>query len=344
MCLAVLKLIQFLLRPLAWVYGLVILIRNFAYDRAWIRSHKLPVPVISVGNLTAGGTGKTPIVIFLAEWYLSRKRRVGILSRGYGRKSKDPQIVVPGRQKVTPEDVGDEPFLMLRALKEVGLAVDKRRERGGEQLLTQMPVDVFLLDDGFQYRRLKKDLEIVVLDARKPFDNGWLIPAGFLREPPTALKRASLIWLTRVNQANNLAEKIRLIRCFSQKPIVQSVHAPVRFCALNGKEKLPLEALSGVEAIAFCAIGQPEAFRKDLENLGVRLKAFRAFGDHHRYTVQDVEELKNLAQGKNVKYILCTEKDAVKIPNADARFWFLKISIQIVANRQILLDLLPNLP
>ncbi len=336
------KKLQIFLLPFSWLYGFAIGLRDFFYDHGWIRAERLPVPVVSVGNLSAGGTGKTPIVLFLAQLYHSHGRQVGILTRGYGRKSSEPQIV-ENYEKITPEQVGDEPFLLLNELKKVGLAVDKKRERGAQLLLKKMRPDVFILDDGFQYRRLVRDLEIVVLDATRPFDNRFLIPAGLLREPPAALKRASLIWLTRVNRATNLEQTLRDIRRISEKPVIQSIHAPVEFRSVDGKKRLSTESFFGKEVVAFCAIGQPESFRQDLENLGVRLKAFRPFADHHRYTAEDVAKLKNLADRENAEYILCTEKDAVKLPAGESRFWFLKISIQIVANRQILLDLLPAL-
>ncbi len=337
-----LKKLQGFLLPLSWLYGLIIGLRNFFYDHGWIRPRRVPVPVVSVGNLSAGGTGKTPIVIFLAQLYQSQGRKAAILTRGYGRKSSGPQII-ENSEKATPELVGDEPFLILNELKEVSLAVDKKRERGAQLLLQRAAPDVFILDDGFQYRRLARDFEIVVLDAARPFDNGRLLPAGLLREPPAALKRASLVWLTRVNRAKDVGKTIQRIRRFSQKPVVQSIHAPVEFRSLDGTKRLPLRTFSGKEAVAFCAIGQPESFRRDLRELGVVLKAFEPFEDHHRYTAGDLERLKNLAKRENAEYILCTEKDAVKISETDERFWFLKISIQIVANRQILLDLLPGL-
>ncbi len=334
---------QMLLLPFSWLYAFGVWLRNFPYDRGWIRPRRLSVPVVSVGNLSAGGTGKTPVVIFLAKLYQSAGKRVGILTRGYGRETREPQILSGNAEDATPEQIGDEPFLILTELKKIGLAVDKKRERGAAKLLAKMPVDVFILDDGFQYRRLFKECEIVVLDATRPFDNGRLIPAGLLREPPRALARASLLWLTRVNRAADPEKTRTWLRRFSPKPVVQSFHAPVGLWSIDRKRQMPLEKLSGLEAIAFCAIGNPESFRQDLQDLGVRLRAFQAFPDHHVFTTADIENLKILATKRKVKYILCTEKDAVKISNGDDRFYFLKISIQIVGDYQILLDLLPGL-
>ncbi|NOY78240.1 MAG: tetraacyldisaccharide 4'-kinase, partial [Calditrichaeota bacterium] len=176
-----------LLIPLSWLYEGIIRLRNRLYDWGIFTVHWVPAPVVSVGNVTVGGTGKTPIVILLGQMYRARGKRVGILTRGYGRVSKESVLVFEGESEVTPEKIGDEPYLIFQNLKGVPIVVDKNRWRGGLALWRKEPVDVFLLDDGFQYRALSKQVEIAVLDAARPFGNGRVFPAGWLREPVSAL-------------------------------------------------------------------------------------------------------------------------------------------------------------
>ncbi len=332
-----------LLLPLSWLYGVVIRFRNCLYDWGIFRVHWVPAPVVSVGNLTVGGTGKTPIVMFLSRLYRARGKQVGILSRGYGRVSKNRILVFEGESDVAPEKIGDEPYLIFQNLKSIPIAVDKNRWKGGLALWQKEPVDVFLLDDAFQYRAIFKQVEIAVLDAAHPFGNGHVLPAGWLREPLSALKRASLVWLTRVDEAQNLGEVLRkLIHC-THAPVVQSVHKPEEFSRVDRSEQRPLEFFREKAVTAFSAIGNPESFRRTLEKLNVDIKYFKSFPDHYQFTGKDINFIRRQAKNRETEYILCTEKDAVKLEKIAPDFWFLRISIQIVRGEENLLDLLPNL-
>jgi len=338
-----LKWIMPLLLPLSWLYGSAIRFRNCLYDWGIYRVHWVPAPVVSVGNLSVGGTGKTPIVMFLSHLYKTHGKHVGILTRGYGRVSKNSILVFENEPDVTFEKIGDEPYLIFKNLKSVPIAVDKNRWKGGLALWQKEPVDVFLLDDGFQYRAISKQLEIAVLDAIRPLENSRVLPAGWLREPLSALKRASLIWLTHVDEAQNLGEMLRRLRLISDVPIVQSIHKPEEFSRVDRSEQRPLEFFKGKSVTAFSAIGNPESFRRTLEKLNVDLKYFKWFPDHHQFTQRDINMIRQQAKNRGTEYILCTEKDAVKMEKIASDFWFLKISIQIVSGEENLLDLLPNL-
>ncbi len=332
-----------LLVPLSWLYSGIVRFRNLLYDWDLLPVHWVPAPVVSVGNVTVGGTGKTPIVIFLSKLYEEKGKRVGILTRGYGRVSKKTALVFGSKANVTPEKIGDEPYLILQNLKGVSIAVDKNRWKGGLALWRNEPVDVFLLDDGFQYRAISKQAEIAVLDATSPFGNGHVLPAGWLREPLSALKRASLIWLTRVDEAPNLGDVLRRVRALTRVPIVQSVHKPETVSRVDRSEQKPLDFFAGKPIAAFSAIGNPESFRHTLEKLTVDLKYFKSFPDHHRFTEKDSDLIRRMAKDRGAAHIVCTEKDAVKLEKMDPDFWFLKISIQMVRGKENLLDLLPNL-
>ena len=317
--------------------------RNCLYDCGIFRLHSVSAPVVSVGNLTVGGTGKTPIVIYLSKLYMKYGRRVAILTRGYGRVSKKTVLVLGNENDVTPIKIGDEPYLMHQNLKSAPIAVDKNRWGAASQLWAKVPVDVFLLDDGFQYRSISKQLEIAVLDATQPFGMNRLLPAGLLREPLGSLKRASLIWFTRVNEASNFTGTLLKLKQLTSAPVVLSIHKPESFNKVDLSEERPVELFSGKSVIAFSAIGNPESFRKTLQNLNVNIKYFGAFADHYRFTAKDIHFIRRQAEIHQADYILCTEKDAVKLEKLAPDFWFLKIAIQITQGEEILLDLLPDL-
>ena len=338
-----LKRLMPLLLPLSWVYGGAMLFRGFLYDFGILKSHKAQAPVVSVGNITAGGTGKTPVLIFLGQFYAERGKKVGILTRGYGRKSKGQILVTGEHASLAPEEIGDEPCLIHRELKKIPIAVDKIRWKGANALSQKMTVAAFLLDDGFQYRAIRKQVEIVVLDAAQPFGNLRLLPAGFLREPIRSVKRASLIWFTRVNETDNFTETARRFSRYSRAPMIESVHQPLEFRRVDESRVEPKEAFSGEPVVAFCAIGRPESFRRCLNQLKLNLRAFREYSDHHLFSEKDILDIKNLAKKKGVRFILCTEKDAVKLQKTAPDFWYLKIAVQITRGEEILLDLLPNL-
>ncbi|WZO97930.1 tetraacyldisaccharide 4'-kinase [Isosphaeraceae bacterium EP7] len=281
-------------------YRLAIAGRNLAFDRGWKPAARADVPVISVGNLTLGGTGKTPMVEWLARHYRARGIRVAILSRGYG---QDEGLNDEGR--VLEENLPDVPHLQgpdRAALARVAV----------EELESQ----VLILDDGFQHRKLARDLDVVLIDALDPFGGGHLFPRGLLREPVSSLRRAGIVVLSRADQVD--AKTRAAIRAEAERragPLawVEVRHAPLDLIDSSGGSSPPAD-LAGKRVVAFCGIGNPEAFRRTLAGLGADPVSFRAFADHYPYSAaQDVSDLSAWAAEHGAELALTTQKDLVKL-------------------------------
>jgi tetraacyldisaccharide 4'-kinase len=281
-------------------YGVAVRARNFAYDSGLLRRHHAEVPVISVGNLTAGGTGKTPCVEYVARFYRQHDLRVAILSRGYGAE----------------EGPNDEALVLEENLPDVPHLQGADRCRLAEAAVEELECEVLILDDGFQHRRLCRDLDLVLLDATDPWGSGHLLPRGLLREPPSSLRRANLVLLTRCDQveAPSLERlKQRVARLAPAVPIVETIHHPEELLDSAG-ERGAIDQLHGRPIAAFCGIGNPEAFRRTLISLGADLRDFRTFPDHHGYRREDVEDLRGWA-GRLPRdgWVVTTQKDLVKL-------------------------------
>lgn len=309
---------RWLLWALEQGYSLFIRVRAAAYRRGWLRSKRLPARVISVGNLTVGGTGKTPMVMRLAAWLRQRGLHVAVLTRGYGRRERLP-LVINGQGEVakyTPELMGDEPILLARRLPDITVGIGADRFAVARQIIAMEaphPPEVFLLDDGFQHLRLARDLDLVLLDAANPSAVGALLPAGPLREPLSALARADLVVLTRTAgaDATQLLDAVRR----------HNPGAPV-FCAstrllgiFDAATHRPanLFVLKQQRVLGFCGIGNPEAFWEDLRRWGFDVVGTRAFPDHHRYSVDDFRALIRHADGVRARALLTTEKDLINL-------------------------------
>jgi tetraacyldisaccharide 4'-kinase len=308
--------------PYGWAMGL----RNHLYERGWKRSHRVPVPVVSVGNLTLGGTGKTPCVEYVARLYRQHEFRVAILSRGYGSSGgrNDEALVLE-------ENLPDVPH--LQGVDRVELAMTAVEELQSE---------ILILDDGFQHRRLQRDLDLVLVDATDPWGHGYLFPRGMLREPPWSLLRASVILLTRSDQVD---QKVRglvletLTRHAPNVPLAVTMHKATELCD-SEQNTAPLQTLMARPVAAFCGIGNPHAFRRTLADLGADLCAFRVFPDHHAYTRADVEDLRGWAgQQATDCIIVTTQKDLVKLRLAKLggrALWALRIRLHIEAGLDML--------
>ncbi len=278
------------------------------------RQRKLPATVISVGNLSVGGTGKTPFVLYLAEQYRRAGRTPGILTRGYRRKSSSPPMLVlaPG-DKTSPEQTGDEAQIFLRSgAAPVGVSAD--RYATGEALIRQFGTDVLILDDGFQHRRLARDLDIVLVDALDPFGNCQTLPAGRLREPLTSLQRASVFVLTRVQStAQATAIEAMLSRCNSYAPVFRSRIVPLAWVELASGLEFSVSPLPFKQAVAFCGLGNPRSFSQTLRELSIELAETLHFPDHHRYGERDLRKLGETAEHFGAEVLLTTEKDAINL-------------------------------
>lgn len=305
------------LLPLAFFYSQFMRIRSVLYARGTLRARRLPAKVVSVGNLTVGGTGKTPLVLWLAQRFQAAGLKVAILSRGYGRSDRAPRIFADGNLSVA--EAGDEPALLSRHLPGVIFGIAADRFTIGLRLAEWHRPDVFLLDDGFQHLRLARNLDIVVLDSTDPFGGGYVLPAGRLREPATALARAGLMVLTRLRNGAELA--IETVRLYHPRAAVFTARTRlVGVFDATSHRPLPTEDLMSAPVLAFCGIGNEEAFWQDVRGWGFALAGppkwswragTRAFPDHHRYTSDDFRQLVRQADRVGARALLTTEKDVV---------------------------------
>jgi tetraacyldisaccharide 4'-kinase len=301
--------LQAVLRATAVAYGAALRLRNRLYDRPGA-AQRVGVPVVSVGNLTVGGTGKTPLVGWLARHLVAAGRQPAVVSRGYrGRAGRGPLVVSDGAgPRCDAATCGDEPFLLARTLDSVRVVVGADRVAAARAAV-HAGADVVVLDDGFQHRRLARDMDIVLLDASNPFGNYRLLPAGLLREPVSGLARADLVLITRSRAGERLAVIERVVRHHNPvAPILRTGHRLVGFFDDRGSQ-----VESPARAVAFCGVGNPSRFRIDLESTGVEVVGFRAYRDHHAYAREEIDELVRLARERDA-VLVTTEKDRVRMP------------------------------
>ncbi len=293
------NIIKFFLLLLSYVYYLIIEIRRRLYSCGLFKTSKLDCKVISVGNITLGGTGKTPLVEFLAKELKERGRKVAVLGQGY----------------LAHRLLGDEGALLKKKLGDIPLLIDKNRIKTGKEAIEKYRTGTLILDDAFQYQRLNRNLDIVLIDATNPFGNGYLLPRGFLREPIKNLSRADFFILTKTNLAEEeevsfLKEK--LAKQFPQIPLAETEYKSICLFNLLTNEKRDLRDLFSQEAGIFSAIGNPEAFSHTAKSL-CRVKTEVVFPDHHQYRAKDIRKIIDICVQKNIRIIITTEKDAVKI-------------------------------
>ncbi|MBF0127517.1 MAG: tetraacyldisaccharide 4'-kinase [Magnetococcales bacterium] len=300
-----------LLGGIGTLYGALQWTRPF-----FIRPGRAPCPVISVGNLTTGGTGKTPMVLWLARLLQQRGRRVAIVSRGYRQRSREPVTVVadPDGQRLHPPMAADEACLLARALPGVTLLTGKHRPLLIRHAVERFQCDLVLMDDGFQRLDVDKDLDLVLLDARRPFGNGRLLPGGLLREFPSALRRCDAIVLTRADDPTATDDTLRYLqKNFPDKPVMTATHRPTAWIPLHEPvTPLPLDALTG-PLLPFCALAAPDGFLQTLRTLDIPLCPLRPFPDHHFFTPAEIRQLLDEARRHGAEALVCTEKDAVKL-------------------------------
>ena len=314
------------LTPLSWLYAAWMTRRNALYDRPGAAVH-VSVPVVSVGNLSVGGTGKTPMVRWLAESLLARNLPTAIVSRGYGGSAGvGPLVVSRGDGPLcTAAEAGDEPWMLSDAVRGAIVVVGSNRVAGARKA-AELGARLVLLDDGFQHRALARDLDIVLLDRTRPFDRDRLIPTGTLRESPSSLARADWIVLTRSKSshgAERLEEAIRV-----SNPTAHVLHADHSTAGFTDAGGAAADRPS--RAVAFCAIGNPELFRADLEQLGVSVGAFHAYSDHRRIDARTLLRLQRQAADEAAA-LVTTEKDLARIGREQAsRVGLLVLSIRTV--------------
>jgi tetraacyldisaccharide 4'-kinase len=344
--------VRSILYGLSKVFEVIVKARKFLYDVRILRDSTLGIQVIAVGNITAGGTGKTPVVEKFARELQDQGRKVAILSRGYRSKppplrhrlinkilfredATPPRVVSDGKSLLLDsETAGDEPYMLASNLKDVVVLVDKDRVKSGRYAIQKFGCDILLLDDGFQYWKLRgRRKDIVLIDCQQPFGNEHMLPRGTLREPPPHLARASVIFLTK-SDGNTAELRKRIAKHNPTAGIIECVHHPLYFEDVFTGERHGLEFLQGKRVASFSAIAQPESFEHGLTKLGAELVYTKSFADHHRFTQQEVLNAINRSKKRQAEMIITTQKDAVRFPKIDRRdlpIYFMRVEIKILS-------------
>ncbi|MEY4299898.1 MAG: tetraacyldisaccharide 4-kinase [Verrucomicrobiota bacterium] len=346
--------LKFVLGGLSLLYGRAVQLRLALYRRRILRPQELGCPVVSIGNLTVGGTGKTPVAEMLARELQKRGRRVAILSRGYKSVPRPfmqrlrhklfkhlemfpPRVVSDGKRVLLDSRrAGDEPHMLARNLPGVCVLVDKDRVKSGLHALRHFNTDVMLLDDGLQYQRLRHRLDVVLVDRQSPFGNEHLLPRGTLREPPANLRRASFIIITKSAAEPDLALIARLRRLNRTAAIIECDHAPRYWQDIVSGEQFPLDHLAGRYVGAMSGIARPESFEDAVRHLGAKVEITKSFADHHRFTKKEILRFLEWCDRRSLDALVTTEKDAVRFPDLETPLvpmLFLRVEIEILRGR-----------
>jgi len=317
-----------ILTALSALYRAAIYLRRMFFDLHIFRRKKISCPVISVGNLTLGGTGKTPTVIQVAQLLKSKHRRPVVVSRGYGRKGETEIVVVSDGRSVLvdAQTGGDEPVMIGTKLPGIAVVVGRRRYQAALLALQRFKPDVVILDDGFQHLPLKRDLDIVLIDAGNPFGNGKLFPAGILREPMNALERAHAVLITKADGTPDVGSLKETVRRYTPARIFTSRQVPVDLIDSRSAEIKPLSDLRGSRVLALSGIASPDSFVSMLRSLGADVAAVGTYPDHFEYQRSDLEAVFRKAADEKVRLIVTTEKDAIRLKKLQADgVWALRI-------------------
>ncbi|MEI7864581.1 MAG: tetraacyldisaccharide 4'-kinase [Chthoniobacterales bacterium] len=346
--------LKMVLGCLSLIYGRAVQLRLALYRGRLFRSQELGCPVVSIGNLTVGGTGKTPVAEMLARELQKRGRRVAILSRGYKSvprpfmqrlrnklfKSLDlfpPRIVSDGNRVLLDSRLaGDEPHMLAKNLPGVCVLVDKDRVKSGLHALRHFDTDIMLLDDGLQYQRLRHQLDVVLVDRQSPFGNERLLPRGTLREPPGNLRRASFIIITKSAPQPDFQLISRLRRLNRTAAIIECDHVPRYWQDIVSGQQFPVDHLDGRFVGAMSGIARPESFEEAVRRLGAKVEITKSFADHHRFTKKEILRFLEWCDRRSLDALVTTEKDAVRFPEIDnpcVPMLFLRVEIEILRGR-----------
>ncbi len=352
--------LRFVLRLLSRIFSRVVRLRLWLFRKRILKSHSPGALVISIGNLTVGGTGKTPVVELLARTLQDAGRRVAVLSRGY--KAKRPPLlrrlqrkwlglerhktrVVHNGEKLLLDSrfAGDEPYMLARSLSNVVVLVDKDRVRAALEAVRWFGCDTLLLDDGMQYATLRRRINICLIDRQAPFGNEYLLPRGTLREPPQNLKRANYIFITKSDGKDNKALVERIRRYNKTAGIVECTHKAIHLKNLYTGEELPLDWLNGKHVGALSGIARPESFEEKLTDLGAALHLTARFADHHFFSEKELADFLARCVRRDLDALVTTEKDSVRFPHrapsADMPVLFLRVEIDILRGQEVWDDL-----
>lgn len=353
------NLVLVLLRFFSLIYGLGVVVKLSLYRFGLLKRHKLPCPVISLGNITVGGTGKTPTALTLAAIIRDMGYRVVILNRGYRAKWKGQVGLVSDGRKIymSSTEAGDEAFLLAKNLPGVAVVIGRNRSITGDYAVKHLKAELIILDDGYQHWQLERDVDIVLVDTLNRFGNSFLLPRGTLREPLSHLNRAHAFLLTKVDQSTgNAREAIRSVLAkYNDKAIVvESTHSPQSFIEIEEWYKgsssgaIQLEHIKEMRVLPFCAIGNPSSFAQTITGLGANILDFEQFPDHHDYTMAEMHCIMQKAIDKGASALVTTDKDAVKIPSEfihSERFlpvYVLIIKVEFAEGDEQLIELISN--
>ena len=327
------------------VYGFIIVIRNLFFDIGIFKIRKVNIPVISIGNITAGGTGKTPIVEYLTRYLLEHNHKVAVISRGYKRKTKGTLVVSDGKLLIhNASESGDEPLQIASKFPEAIVIVDEHRYRAAKLAEEKFKCDIILMDDGFQHRKLHRDFDAVVIDVTKPPDKEGMLPSGLKREQLSSLKRADAIIFSRWNDGKDFE-----IDKYGFCPLtVKAQFLPKRLVNFGSGETLDLKSIKGKKVTAFCGIGNPNSFFKTLQEIGVEISTKKVFPDHNFYNQNELYLIKHDFLNNKPEMIITTEKDAVRLLEINDKFlelpiYYLEIFTHIVEGEKELLGIINSM-
>ena len=344
--------LRWFLKELSYVFASAVQFRLWLYSHGILRHNALGCQVISVGNLTVGGTGKTPVVEVFARSLQKSGRRIAILSRGY-KKSKpslfrrlnnkitrhvdtqQPLVVSDGKRLLLESEFsGDEPYMLASNLPEVVVLVGSDRVKSGRYAIKKLGCDTLILDDGFQYMKLKHRLDIVLVDSKNPFGNKYTLPRGVLREPVKNIRRAGFIFITKCDDGGAPELRRELRELNPDAEIVECRHCPRYLQDVYTGERRPLSFLKDKPIVALSGIAAPKSFEEGLERLGAKVVYHKQYADHHRYTQQEIIDRINKSIRCSAQMIVTTEKDAVRFPKIERRdlpLYFLRVDIEMIS-------------
>ncbi len=300
--------------PLSFLFGFVVAVRNWFFDIGILRVTRLKAPVISVGNISAGGTGKTPFVEILVRKLQSRGRKPAVVSRGYGRMTRGYLIVSDeGKGVARAMDAGDESVQLAETLSDITIVVDEDRVEGARRVLAETSADCIVLDDGFQHRYLDRDLNIVLLTADEILEKQWLLPAGNRRESMISLRRADLTVISKCRDLPDYEEALKKLKVWKSDNIAGFRIAPVALRNVSNGECFDRRSAKGIPALIFAGVGDPNSFRRSVEEFGCVIEKSIQFPDHHWYSREDLDKLCKEYEEHSVKLMITTQKDLVRL-------------------------------